>query len=1386
MRKRRLISLALVLAMVLTLFPVPALAAQRNAFTDVNAEDWYYDAVTYVRDRDLMSGTGSGAFSPQDTTTRSMIVTILYRMENEPTVFGTAFTDVPSGQWYTKAVAWASQKEIVLGYGDGTFGPNDTITREQLATILYRYSKYKGYSVRAIGALYEFPDQNKISDFALSAMSWAVGAGLISGTGDHTLSPDGNASRAQVAAVLMRYCKNIATGNSQTSGGGGGGSTGGGGGGGAVTRYYTVSFDTLASDVTGTPANQKVRSGNKVNRPDDPTRPTYQFTGWYQDESLQTVYDFSAPVTRDLTLYAGWAAEGFEGKFRITFDLNNGDAGVYEMQEVAPGGEATVPAVAPERELYRFTGWYTEPETAFLYDFNSAVHSDVTLYAGWGDPDGGAGLYSASNTEETVYSITGLEMAEDGSSVNVTLNTNRACGLVVDFFTDEMGENFSQTAMDANLSGTPLASVGIQTPKYGELIVVSIPMEETLPERYLARARLVALSDTDDVIDLCAPYVDITHTEQFAKFDAQTTADFEPERVVNFDQDTTTNFGVLQDYVVRVISTPTANTLSVADIPVEGEIVPDHTYTFANPDATVSALKAGDVVYVEDTQYLFKIKTATREPDGSVTFTPDGDADITEYYAMVKVDMGPAEQEPQEQGQAETMSLIEAEGKGEVSLSTTITWEPRDWLNLTGSVEGSVSLDFSLYYDPVFFGEDYVSCSLIVEAKAEFKATLKVTSDDIPLGDEIKLLDVPIPIPCIPGVEAYIEASIPVTLKLSASLTATVTISAKSGFRYDSNSGREDIKDSEVKVALKAEGKAELKTGFKFAVGVRLLKKVMKAEVGIEAGVKVTLTVVLDSVESNATKKHTCTLCIDGEAKYYYEVTAKLSFDIGFLKGDAFKLTLLSAEAWIKFLPSRPGKFYISIVHGEDSVFEGDHIVFGGGTCPNIAYRTEFAAENEAGEALSGVSIQVTKNPSGFNETVQSPGTLFLHDGTYTVSANIDGTPVRKTLVVKGERQSVHLSKNSGDTVLSGKVVNSENTSQAMEDVSVKISQNGVVVTSAKTKRDGAFSVPVPAGTVLVEVTKEGFIPFSVYQRVEGDQAMTPMETIELIAGSGVGGMRGVITDAVTGECLPDVELEVRAGWDNTTEGDVVKRMTTNEYGEFKANTVSLLGGRLILGLPCGNYTVRASKSGYIGTGFNVVVRPGETDDYPNQDAAMAPVPTQGGEVSGDTYRIVLTWGENPSDLDSHMVGNRSDDRPFHVYYGDKSSHDGNLEVCNLDLDDITSFGPETIMLNANTSDPYYYYIHLFAGSGTLPTSGAQIKVYHGADVVRTFHVPSTVDSNDRYWNVFAIVNGRIVVNNTITSEPNLQYAGPVSGSAGNGGGSAFMLGEFLTMPEKK
>lgn len=175
-------------------------------FTDVKESDWFFKGVEYVVDKGVMSGVSENQFDPSGKLTRAMLVQMLYNMESRPACDAeNAFMDVPVGQWYTDAVIWANDEKIVSGMGEGLFAPNMEITREQMVAMLYNYAKYKGYDVTASADLSAFADTASVSTWAQPAMQWAVAEGYISGMGDSQLAPQGTATRAEIASVIMRF-----------------------------------------------------------------------------------------------------------------------------------------------------------------------------------------------------------------------------------------------------------------------------------------------------------------------------------------------------------------------------------------------------------------------------------------------------------------------------------------------------------------------------------------------------------------------------------------------------------------------------------------------------------------------------------------------------------------------------------------------------------------------------------------------------------------------------------------------------------------------------------------------------------------------------------------------------------------------------------------------------------------------------------------------------------------------------------------------------------------------------------------------------------------------------------------------------------------------------
>ncbi|SCI75807.1 Endoglucanase precursor [uncultured Flavonifractor sp.] len=199
---KRLGALLLTLALMLGLCGTTLAAVEDTGYSDVDANAWYAGAVEYVRDNGVMSGTSETTFSPNGTMTRAMLAVVLYRMAGSPAVSGSdSFTDTADGAWYSNAVRWASGEGIMSGYGGGLFGTNDPVNREQLAAILWRYAG----SPTAFGVAVPYADESTISTYAVSAATWARENGIINGIDGNRFAPKSNATRAQVATILMNY-----------------------------------------------------------------------------------------------------------------------------------------------------------------------------------------------------------------------------------------------------------------------------------------------------------------------------------------------------------------------------------------------------------------------------------------------------------------------------------------------------------------------------------------------------------------------------------------------------------------------------------------------------------------------------------------------------------------------------------------------------------------------------------------------------------------------------------------------------------------------------------------------------------------------------------------------------------------------------------------------------------------------------------------------------------------------------------------------------------------------------------------------------------------------------------------------------------------------------
>lgn len=281
-------------------------------FADVTKNSWFYAGVRYVYSHGLMKGVNDDSFDPNGATTRGMVITILHRLEGSPVPEkACTFADVKSGSYYEQAVTWGAENSIVNGYSREQFDPDGRITREQMAAILFRYALLKNYDMSPQSDLSGFSDYTKVGSYAIAALSWANGAGLINGTSTTTISPDGTATRAQSATILARFCEQFEE-------------TG-------KTREVRFSLNYANAGLYQT---QSIRQGSSVSMPADPVRDGFIFGGWHTAAFGGERFDFTRTISENTTLYAYWTAISTGGSSA------GGIASVAETYEVVEAATA--------------------------------------------------------------------------------------------------------------------------------------------------------------------------------------------------------------------------------------------------------------------------------------------------------------------------------------------------------------------------------------------------------------------------------------------------------------------------------------------------------------------------------------------------------------------------------------------------------------------------------------------------------------------------------------------------------------------------------------------------------------------------------------------------------------------------------------------------------------------------------------------------------------------------------------------------------------------------------------------------------------------------------------------------------------------------------------
>ncbi len=394
---------------------------------------------------------------------------------------------------------------------------------------------------------------------------------------------------------------------------------------------------------------------------------------------------------------------------------------------------------------------------------------------------------------------------------------------------------------------------------------------------------------------------------------------------------------------------------------------------------------------------------------------------------------------------------------------------------------------------------------------------------------------------------------------------------------------------------------------------------------------------------------------------------------------------------------------------------------------------------------ISGATIKIYNGSSHISTITTDPSgnyAIVLPEGTYRAEVSCTGYKDLELNfdMVAGSDTSQEIYLESVPTgTLAGKICKASDRVTAIPGASITVYKGTESVLTAVSDTSGNYSVNLPEGDYSVKITSSGYIEFNSYATVTVNQTVY-METFLLIAGSvnETGTATGTIFNSLTKEGVSGVTLTVKKDWNNTSgSGSTVKTATTDSSGNYT------------LSLPLGNYTVIATKDGFSSSSFNIVVQKTATD---NQNGTITPV------ISGNDYLITLTWDENPYDLDAHLYNKSPSGTEQHIYFDVREGYENGKMVCQLDYDDIDSYGPEHITLTTTNGKPYYFFVHHFEGQGTLASSGAKVTIEQGNRLIAEYNVPAS-GGDGVIWNVFAIKDGQIITKNTITNNIDVNYA---------------------------
>lgn len=1327
--RKRAISFVLCLCMVISLLPAPVLAANSHPFTDVKVTDWFNDSVQYVYDHGLMNGTSSTTFEPQRTTQRGMVVTILYRLEGSPTVTSACpFTDVPGGSNYEKAIIWAAANSIVNGYNSATFGPYDNITRQQMAAILYRYARMKGYRTSTSANLSEYTDAIQISDYARTAMAWANGEGLINGNNSRQLMPTGSATRAHAAAILMRFCENVVPGTTlkptdpatPTPAP-------------AETTSYTVTFDLNYSGA-GTYQTLSVKSGDKVTEPANPTRSNYSFLGWYTAATGGAKFDFNTVISAITTLYARWSRNSSGGGggggstttyYTVTFNVNGGSA--ISSQTIASGRVATRPA-DPTREGYTFGGWYSNDGLSIPYDFSNAVTSNITIFAKW-DADENPSIEYENGDVVYTPDITKTVLDEETSMIYYN-NLLRVYTLRV--LDSEEADSLADL-----VNGTVVGHMS------GAINTIQILVEES--DVPTLNSYVSTLMESEDVLYATIDYPSFAETTALVDNNP-----WSEDGTTIADKNQNTPDG--NDWWAEAIGAYTS-----------WEYFDDSNNGLSG--VTVGVLDNGFDTGHEDLTGNISLLSG---------FTQNTAADHGTHVAGL---IGASNNTRGIRGVFEKANLVCVDWT-----PTTNDSNDRNYVNLLDNGQYLEITKQMIEYAANRHEHIVINNSWGAPIISEFRYASNLSSEH-PLLQWIVNKFVGTYDSYLAYREVYARRTalecivMMLELEINGYSDFIIVQSAGNGYNngeegYDASRGgyyasitRENYNNlpDSTRQNLESLGYSyERFKGHVLIVGATEKDKNNGNYLATDFsnyGSTVDIFAPGRNIFSTLTRSDDAENPNDSNNGHIYGNLSGTSMSGPIVAGAVALIWSvnphLTAAEVKSALTSNNSVNALGVGNDSGSTYPMLNI---GRAVRSVARLsgTVYVAANDglssSGETINNAHIVLTSSDGGSTWTCDTDqyGNYSLNGipiGTYKVEVTKDGynSYSDNSFAFKpGEssEKNIILARSmavSGDCTLTGRITIADTDTDMTNNfpldgatISLVGSENQANL-STYTVSDGTYSFDnLAAGDYTITVSKDGYITVRERLTITSNDTNYYNATIEAISNeyNGIGSASGTIYDALDGHAVSGLTLNVREGM-GTITGDVVTTITTNVSGMYSLDN-----------LQAGNYTVEVvdnrnlseSAERYYTTSFNIKVL--GNNSIPNQNGFV----TNG--LTADQLRIVLRWGSTPRDLDSHLVGPTELLDRFHTYYSNENYYGASGVMANLDLDDTTSYGPETTTIYEMSPGVYTFLVHDYSNrhsstSDALARSSANVEVFLGNSPVaaRTFSVPNNPGT---VWAVFS------------------------------------------------